>query len=1143
MKIERRKIRGANDFWGAPAPYLGGKSKQTTPNYKGVLPTPGSMSQLGLSGSSSKFIGSVYPPILQKRKKVEIGRNIFNVLYPKLSLVKPSLTKPKIIKKKTPPVFDVRSPIKISAGLYGPQKISQSRLKQMNPFLINNKNKFKNIKHKDLRWTQAVANPKLRGLNPFGDADKDGVLNMFDCRPFDRKRQEDLPNDSTGEFAGPASKKLGARRITKEEFGRKKKEVDPEKEARKRITKMEDEMLEEREPITAYAEDLDIQSASFKMKDKKRRDKEVETIKKEKQAEKQRMWQERLDAQTSARLKIEGKKEKKEKHRSATTIARIEDRMDRRQQSFITKERKAADAKKEKEQKNRLALAKMEATRGPRKWGTLESFGKTKDYLINKKDMWGSKIEEARSKIEVSNKSGKKYKELTDQITLEKDPEKIKILKAERREIVKTIISPEEGKRLLTNIEYNKMKKEKAEKSAGKIAEMEAKKQIREMKTTKMLEKAGLGWVPGAYSATKERLAAGFQRYKNEAKGKVYANRAKGLLSELTSTGGMMGVESNIFAGMIPSASSRYRIGANVEQESNPFEAAAIQQEKIDRINDARAAALAEKQKGAGRPFGSFKYGMPIQEYKQMQRNLARQQMIQEAMAQAQKAAEMQAQTDAIMAGTATQGPQYSQATDYSQYQIRQPQVQQPMASSQMVQQQPIYESVVVGEPSAALGGPVPQYNDQPINLTQGGPMNLAQANKGIVEREWSGLDMPIRSTANRSMSTTELHAMPNIYGTANPDPRYARMPSLPVDPAMIREDDLPREYYTDETQAEQVRLASEQQFRPDFNRGDSASLQGDVPLQYAAKKRDLRAPTVKSMVLQTQNDGQRKMMPVIKANPWGLQLKNRINFSENNILESDLKGNVVSKDAIGGQILKAPNVFKNETTFRYNPDRNPSPLGGNRNPVSTGLASQGAAIRTQQASQLAQRQRVESQQPSFFQKLATGQPLRPPRPISQSVQRQRPSIMDRIKGIVGGAAAPTPQEQPVQQSLADEQEYIDQSQATQAQSQYQTDNDGNTQEVAINMTEEEFNSLSVEDQQRVIEKSQQSQQASQEQQMSEEEMADLQALQQEQQEARTKNYDTNDTGTYNTPPPRGVGTQMRSQQPVPGRRGGSGFN
>ena len=61
----------------------------------------------------------------------------------------------------------------------------------MNPFTIfhhNSLNTLKNVKKKDLNWFQAKSKyPKLR---LFGDADKDGVLNMFDCKPFDPKRQD-----------------------------------------------------------------------------------------------------------------------------------------------------------------------------------------------------------------------------------------------------------------------------------------------------------------------------------------------------------------------------------------------------------------------------------------------------------------------------------------------------------------------------------------------------------------------------------------------------------------------------------------------------------------------------------------------------------------------------------------------------------------------------------------------------------------------------------------------------------------------------------------------------------------------------------------------------------------------------------------
>lgn len=50
--------------------------------------------------------------------------------------------------------------------------------------------KKKLVKKKNMSWSQAKARyPKL---SPFGDADKDGVKNWLDCKPFDRKRQENI---------------------------------------------------------------------------------------------------------------------------------------------------------------------------------------------------------------------------------------------------------------------------------------------------------------------------------------------------------------------------------------------------------------------------------------------------------------------------------------------------------------------------------------------------------------------------------------------------------------------------------------------------------------------------------------------------------------------------------------------------------------------------------------------------------------------------------------------------------------------------------------------------------------------------------------------------------------------------------------
>lgn len=53
----------------------------------------------------------------------------------------------------------------------------------------------KNIPKREMNWFQAKT--KYPKLNPFGDADRDGVINMLDCKPFNKNMQEPkgkLPN-------------------------------------------------------------------------------------------------------------------------------------------------------------------------------------------------------------------------------------------------------------------------------------------------------------------------------------------------------------------------------------------------------------------------------------------------------------------------------------------------------------------------------------------------------------------------------------------------------------------------------------------------------------------------------------------------------------------------------------------------------------------------------------------------------------------------------------------------------------------------------------------------------------------------------------------------------------------------------------
>jgi hypothetical protein len=46
------------------------------------------------------------------------------------------------------------------------------------------------VSKKNMNWRQAKA--RYSRLNPYGDADRDRVRNRFDCRPFDRKRQDEI---------------------------------------------------------------------------------------------------------------------------------------------------------------------------------------------------------------------------------------------------------------------------------------------------------------------------------------------------------------------------------------------------------------------------------------------------------------------------------------------------------------------------------------------------------------------------------------------------------------------------------------------------------------------------------------------------------------------------------------------------------------------------------------------------------------------------------------------------------------------------------------------------------------------------------------------------------------------------------------
>ncbi len=66
------------------------------------------------------------------------------------------------------------------------KKLSRMDKVSINPFLLLGKPK--KISKRDLSWPQAKRRFPL--LHPMKDTDKDGVINLLDCKPFDRKRQD-----------------------------------------------------------------------------------------------------------------------------------------------------------------------------------------------------------------------------------------------------------------------------------------------------------------------------------------------------------------------------------------------------------------------------------------------------------------------------------------------------------------------------------------------------------------------------------------------------------------------------------------------------------------------------------------------------------------------------------------------------------------------------------------------------------------------------------------------------------------------------------------------------------------------------------------------------------------------------------------
>ena len=103
------------------------------------------------------------------RKQSNNKSNMFMTGFiPKTKYISPIYTKPTYTQPK-------RVPIPSHMGI--------------NPKPVNPINMNTNVPKKDMNWFQAKS--RFPKLNPFRDADHDGVINMLDCKPFDKTR--DMP--------------------------------------------------------------------------------------------------------------------------------------------------------------------------------------------------------------------------------------------------------------------------------------------------------------------------------------------------------------------------------------------------------------------------------------------------------------------------------------------------------------------------------------------------------------------------------------------------------------------------------------------------------------------------------------------------------------------------------------------------------------------------------------------------------------------------------------------------------------------------------------------------------------------------------------------------------------------------------------
>ena len=249
-----------------------------------------------------------------------------------------------------------------------PKRVSIPSHMGINPKQVHPINMNTNIPKKNMNWFQAKT--KFPKLNPFGDADHDGVINMLDCKPFNKKKDMAPSNPN----------------VTRHKFGLPK-DVSIKEELRfqkslENITKIPNNFLD-RQENNNYKKPHNQKSYQYKDNDNLSYIQHLKSVnKKIEEEEKIKLQKIKLEAQKEMKRekmqaeleKMKAKKElKKEKMQAEENISkqRVEEERERRKreeekskgikESKKVKILKAQEKTKQQQLYNQLQLSKTEA--------------------------------------------------------------------------------------------------------------------------------------------------------------------------------------------------------------------------------------------------------------------------------------------------------------------------------------------------------------------------------------------------------------------------------------------------------------------------------------------------------------------------------------------------------------------------------------------------------------------------------------------------------------------------------------------------------------------------------------------------------------------------------------------------------------